>query len=151
MATRSLFQLCKRYPGFLRVSLAEPLPERRFYRRGWVTFRRDVNIKEICWNLNSIRLKDCDLGAIVNRDLTRRIRTVNGVTAHKQVAQNDLRLAARLVQVCDKKWGLWQDENEEANPNSNKEQFNSLVSEDLDAWLRFWLSAGFLSGISSGE
>lgn len=126
-----LFQLCSRYPGFLRVSLAEPMPDRRFYRRGWVTFRRDVNIKEICWNLNSIRLKDCDLGAIVNRDLTRRIRTVNGVTSHKQVAQNDLRLAARLVQIYDKKWGLWQDENVDVK----EQQFTTLVSRDL---LLFW-------------
>jgi hypothetical protein len=33
------------------------------------------------------------LGAIVNRDLVRRIRVVHGVTAHKLVMQNDLRLA----------------------------------------------------------
>uniref|UniRef100_A0A914V1P4 Serrate RNA effector molecule homolog n=1 Tax=Plectus sambesii TaxID=2011161 RepID=A0A914V1P4_9BILA len=102
--------LCKRFPGFLRVGLADPLPERKFYRRGWVSFRRDVNIKEICWNLNNIRLRDCDLGAIVNRDLTRRVRTVNGVTVHKSVAQNDLRLASKLVQIYDKRAGLHQDD-----------------------------------------
>uniref|UniRef100_A0A915ISC8 Serrate RNA effector molecule homolog n=1 Tax=Romanomermis culicivorax TaxID=13658 RepID=A0A915ISC8_ROMCU len=102
--------LCKRFPGFLRVSLAEPIPDRKFYRRGWVTFKRDVNIKEICWNLNSVRLKDCDMLPIVNRDLLRRVRFANGVLSHKQVAQNDLRLAARLVQIYDKKYNLWQDE-----------------------------------------
>jgi hypothetical protein len=102
--------LCKRFPGFLRVGLADPLPERKFYRRGWVSFRRDVNIKEICWNLNNIRLRDCDLGSIVNRDLTRRVRTVNGVTVHKAVAQNDLRQAAKLVQIYDRRAGLHQDE-----------------------------------------
>lgn len=48
--------MCKRYGGFLRVALADPLPERRWFRRGWVTFRRDVNIKDICWNLNNIRV-----------------------------------------------------------------------------------------------
>lgn len=106
------------------------MPERRFYRRGWVTFRRDVNIKEICWTVNSIRLKECDLGAIVNRDLTRRIRVVNGVTAHKPVSQNDLRLAARLVQVCDKKWGLWQDD--AADSKSSKDQSAAWVSALLN-------------------
>lgn len=74
-----------RFDGFLRVALADPQPERRWLRRGWVTFKRDANIKEICWNLNNIRLRDCELGAIVNRDLSRRIRPVNGITAHKQV------------------------------------------------------------------
>jgi hypothetical protein len=28
----------------------------RFYRRGWITFERSVNIKEICWDLNNIRV-----------------------------------------------------------------------------------------------
>ena len=50
-------QLCKRYPGFMRVALAEPQPERNFQRHGWVTFDRSVNIKEICWNISSIRVR----------------------------------------------------------------------------------------------
>lgn len=49
-------QMCQKYNGFLRVAIADPLGERRWFRRGWVTFRRDVNIKEICWNLNNIRV-----------------------------------------------------------------------------------------------
>ena len=28
----------------------------RFFRRGWITFDRSVNIKEICWDLNNIRV-----------------------------------------------------------------------------------------------
>ena len=77
--------MCKKFPGFLRVAIADPQPERKFFRRGWVSFERNVNIKEICWNLNNIRLRDCDMGAIVNRDLSRRIRPINGITQHKQV------------------------------------------------------------------
>lgn len=63
--------MCKRYNGFLRVAIADPLVERRWFRRGWVTFERNVNIKEICWNLNNIRLRDCELGAIVSKFRTR--------------------------------------------------------------------------------
>lgn len=48
--------VCRRYDGYLRVAIADPLVERRWFRRGWVSFRRDVNIKEICWNLNNIRV-----------------------------------------------------------------------------------------------
>ncbi|CAB3374785.1 Hypothetical predicted protein [Cloeon dipterum] len=106
--------MCKRYPGFLRVAIADPQHDRRWFRRGWVTFERYVNIKEICWNLNNIRLRDCELGAIVNRDLSRRVRTVNGITSHKQVVRNDIKVAAKIIQNLDKKANLWLDENEKS-------------------------------------
>ena len=41
--------MCKRYPGFLRAAIADPQPERRWFRRGWITFERDVKIKEVCF------------------------------------------------------------------------------------------------------
>ncbi|XP_071440682.1 serrate RNA effector molecule homolog isoform X2 [Hetaerina americana] len=111
--------MCKRYPGFLRVAIADPQPERRWFRRGWVTFERSVNIKDICWNLNNIRLRDCELGAIVNRDLSRRIRTVNGVTSHRQVVRHDIKLSARIVHNLDAKCGLWQDEEDDNSVNDS--------------------------------
>ncbi|XP_035233246.1 serrate RNA effector molecule homolog isoform X2 [Stegodyphus dumicola] len=102
--------LCKRFPGFLRVAIADPQPERRFVRRAWVTFERSVNIKEMCWKLNGIRLRDSELGAIVNRDLSRRIRSVNGISSHKQVVRADIKLAARIIQNLDKIKKLWEDD-----------------------------------------
>ncbi|CAB3407324.1 unnamed protein product [Caenorhabditis bovis] len=99
--------LCKRSPGFLRLALSDGIAERKFYRRGWATFKRDVNIKEICWNLNSVRIRDTDLNGIINRDITRRIRTCNGISAHKTVAINDLKLAVKLVALYDKRLGLF--------------------------------------------
>ncbi|XP_026468817.1 serrate RNA effector molecule homolog isoform X3 [Ctenocephalides felis] len=104
--------MCKRYQGYLRVAIADPLQERRWYRRGWLTFRREVNIKDICWNLNNIRLRECELGAIVNRDLSRRVRAVSGLTAHKQVVRSDIKLCARIAHNLDNKAGLWKDEND---------------------------------------
>lgn len=50
------FEVCNRSPGFLRVCLADAVPERKFARRGWATYRRDVNIKEITWNINTVRV-----------------------------------------------------------------------------------------------
>ncbi|XP_074479775.1 serrate RNA effector molecule homolog isoform X2 [Sebastes fasciatus] len=99
--------LCRRYSGFLRVALSDPQPERRFFRRCWVTFDRSVNIKETCWNLQNIRLRDCELSPVVNRDLCRRVRTVNGLTHHKPVVRNDIRLSARLVHSLDQRGELW--------------------------------------------
>ncbi|XP_063157826.1 serrate RNA effector molecule homolog isoform X3 [Candoia aspera] len=98
---------CKRYPGFMRVALSDPQPERRFFRRGWVTFDRSVNIKEICWNLQNIRLRDCELSPGVNRDLTRRVRNINGITQHKQILRNDIKLAAKLIHAMDDRTQLW--------------------------------------------
>merc|ERR1719369_1653701 len=96
--------MCKRYDGFLRASIADPAPDRRWFRRGWVTFERNVKIKEICFALNNIRLRDCELGPIVNRDLTRRVRTVNGITVDKKIVRNDIKLAAKIITNLDKRW-----------------------------------------------
>ncbi|CAG9581392.1 unnamed protein product [Danaus chrysippus] len=111
--------MCKRYGGFLRVALADPLPERRWFRRGWVTFRREVNIKDICWNLNNIRLRECELGAIVNRDLQRRIRAVSGVTLERAVLRADARLAARLAHHLDTRSKLWDGPGEDGPQTEN--------------------------------
>ncbi|KAL2094919.1 hypothetical protein ACEWY4_009638 [Coilia grayii] len=102
-----IIALCRRYPGFMRVCLSEPQPERRFFRRCWVTFDRSVNIKETCWNLQNIRLRDCELAPGVNRDLARRVRNVNGITQHKQVLRNDIKLAAKLIHALDDREHLW--------------------------------------------
>uniref|UniRef100_A0A9J7X3E4 Serrate RNA effector molecule homolog (Arabidopsis) n=1 Tax=Cyprinus carpio carpio TaxID=630221 RepID=A0A9J7X3E4_CYPCA len=79
----------------------------KFFRRCWVTFDRGVNIKEICWNLQNIRLRDCELAPGVNRDLARRVRNVNGITQHKQVLRNDIKLAAKLIHALDDRERLW--------------------------------------------
>lgn len=72
-----------------------------------MTFDRSVNIKETCWNLQNIRLRDCELSPVVNRDLCRRVRSVNGLTHHRPVLRNDIRLSARLVHSLDQKGELW--------------------------------------------
>lgn len=50
------FQICKKHPGFLRVHIADPAPDRKFYRRGWVTFEKLGNIREICLEMLSIKV-----------------------------------------------------------------------------------------------
>uniref|UniRef100_A0A8C5F9T0 Serrate RNA effector molecule homolog n=1 Tax=Gadus morhua TaxID=8049 RepID=A0A8C5F9T0_GADMO len=105
--TISTTELCRRYPGFLRICLSDPHPERRFFRRCWATFDRSVNIKEICWNLQNIRLRDCELAPGVNCDLVRRVRNINGITQHKLVLRNDIKMAAKLIQALDERGGLW--------------------------------------------
>lgn len=43
----------------------------------------------------------------VNRDLRRRVRTVNGIAHHRPVVQNDIRQAARLIALYDHKRRLF--------------------------------------------
>merc|ERR1712020_603514 len=52
--------------------------------------------------------RDFELGPIVNRDLSRRIRTVNGITVDRKVVRNNIKLAAKVITNLDKKWELWQ-------------------------------------------
>jgi len=117
--------MCKRYNGFLRAAIADPQPERRWFRRGWITFERDVKIKEICYSLNNIRLRDFELGPIVNRDLSRRIRTVNGITVDKKIVRNDIKLAAKVVTNLDQKWNLWQ------KPQENRDVDDAKASSEM--------------------
>ncbi|PAV60666.1 hypothetical protein WR25_14424 [Diploscapter pachys] len=105
--------LCKRSPGFLRLCFSEPFHDRKWHRRAWATYRRDVNIREICWTINNIKIRDSELNGIINRDITRRVRTANGVTGHISVAQNDLKQAAKLVALLDKQIGMFTTESEE--------------------------------------
>lgn len=53
-------------------------------------------------------MRDSELGAIINRDLSKRIRSVNGVTNHRQVARNDMKLCASIINNFDNRSGLWQ-------------------------------------------
>ena len=43
----------------------------------------------------------------MNRDLARRVRNVNGITQHKQVLRNDIKMAAKLIHALDEREHLW--------------------------------------------
>ena len=130
--------MCKRYDGFLRSAIADPAPDRRWFRRGWVTFKREVKIKDICYNLNNIRLRDCELGPIVNRDLTKRIRTVPGLTQDKKVVRNDIKLAAKIITNLDNKWGLWKIETDNKDDITIRTILNRIFSEK---WIQLFFSS----------
>ena len=40
--------------------------------------------------------------------MSRRIRTVNGITVDRKVVRNNIKLAAKVITNLDKKWELWQ-------------------------------------------
>lgn len=83
------------------------------------------------------QLRDCELGAIVNRDLSRRIRTVNGLTSHKQIVRHDIKLSAKIVHNLDNRAGLWKEgkkdeialKQEESKDNKNSHEIEQAVSK----------------------
>jgi len=97
----------RKYPGYLRLSLADPAPDRKWYRRGWITFTRETKVKEICFSLSSVRFKDVDLSPVLNKDLSQRIRVVSPLSNDKASMRNDLKFAVKLVKLLDSKWDLW--------------------------------------------
>lgn len=66
------------------------------------------------------------MGAIVNRDLSKRIRSVNGITNQRQVARNDMKLCANIINNFDNRSGLWQSDGEQ----TSKENTYGLVSRN---------------------
>ncbi|EUB58321.1 Serrate RNA effector molecule [Echinococcus granulosus] len=114
---KELEDMCTSQPGFIRLAIYDPMPERRFTRHAWATYEPNANIKKICWALNTNPVlrekwhqgKDSnDLCATVNRELAQRIRPVSAaLTRHRPVMRNDLRIASRLVAQLDTKHSLW--------------------------------------------
>ncbi|CAH8611122.1 unnamed protein product [Heterobilharzia americana] len=130
-----LKELCASQPGFIRLALWEPVPERRFMRHAWATYEPSVNIKKICWALNTsnllrekLDLPNGELGATVNRDLAQRVRPLTPLTRHKSVMRQDLLLAAQLVARLDAKYNLWTDSNtSECNDNDDVKTTEKLT------------------------
>lgn len=47
----------KNYPGFLRLGLSDPLNDQKFQRRAYITYNRDVKIKDIFWNMKNAKVR----------------------------------------------------------------------------------------------
>ena len=59
-------------------------------------------------DLDLFQIRDCDMGAVVNRELRQRVRAVNGLSVHKSVAKQDIKHAAKIIQSLDKRWKMWE-------------------------------------------
>ncbi|XP_065652189.1 serrate RNA effector molecule homolog [Hydra vulgaris] len=131
VSRHDLVTVCERYPGYLRMALSDPSPDRRWARRAWATFEHLVNIKDICWNLSNIRIKECELAPVVNRDVSHRIRPVNGITCSPMTMLLDAKLALDLIKILDKKFKLYEKEDLSNNHVTEIPTENS-VNKDVD-------------------
>ena len=71
-----------------------------------------------------MQLRDCDLGATLNRELKQRVRPVSGITAHKNVVKQDIKLAAKIIQNFDDKWRIWDDPESEKKDSEKEVCYN---------------------------
>lgn len=112
-------KMFKTYPGFLRIALADPTFDKRFQRRGWITFDRNVDIRKVYLSMNNIRIRDCEIGAIINRDLSRRIRSVNGIASHRLNVLADLKHTTKIILNLDEEKGIWMENNNSEDQTEN--------------------------------
>ena len=123
---------------WLQALISSHPQDERFNRRCWVTFNNNVNIKDICWNLNNIRLKasvrfislwltnrtqEVELNPVVNRDLQRRARPMSSLSNHSVIMYQgwnflfgascfstllDLKYLVKIIDKFDGKFGLYE-------------------------------------------
>jgi len=128
---------CSKFPGYLRTCLADPQPEKRWFRKAWVSYARDSKIKDICLSLGSVRFKDVEVSPVLNKDLSRRIRTVTGISNDKKVMRADLKAASNLVRMLDNQWNLWEKKEEEIvgelSSNPVLENITEYLIEEMSA------------------
>jgi len=124
-------------PGYMRLYLADPAPDKKWMRRAWCSFTREAKIKEICLSLSSVRIKELELGPVLNKDLSRRIRTVAGLTHDKKVMREDIRACTHLIKLLDAKWALWATKVEdivgEQSANPLLENITEYLIEEMSA------------------
>uniref|UniRef100_A0A8C5QR21 Serrate, RNA effector molecule n=1 Tax=Leptobrachium leishanense TaxID=445787 RepID=A0A8C5QR21_9ANUR len=52
-------------------------------------------------------LRECELSPGVNRELSWRVRNISGLSQHRPIQRNDIKLAAKLIHVLDERGQLW--------------------------------------------
>lgn len=139
-----MINVCKRYPGYMRVGLSEPAPERRYSRRGWVTFTHDTNIKDVCWNLSNIRVKEMELSPQANREVNNRVRPINGISCSPMAMQLDINFAIKLVKRLDLKVRLYERDDTNGHALEDEKEDDEIKEEDDVKKVTFYLPSMFL-------
>ena len=138
----------KKFPGFLRLVLSEPDQNNKFTRKCWLTFERNAKIREICFGLNNLKVREHDLKPVVNKDLSKRIRPVDWPATETEVMQFAISRCVLLIKSFDKKGQLF-DETENTNPQLADIPENCAEAKVLDRlilYLRLVHSFDFYNG-----
>ena len=123
-----LEEICKKFPGFLRVCLSDPVPAKKWQRKAWVTFKENTKVREICYSLNNTKIRGCELSSLVNKPLSQRIRSVPVLNCDGKVARGHILLASKIVANLDLQRGLWQ-----GGKNPVLENIQDFLVEEVSA------------------
>ena len=125
-----LEEVCRKFPGYLRLSLSQPDQTKKWSRRAWVTFERKAKIKELCLRLNHVRLRGKELNPVVNKDLSKRIRSVPSLYSDQSIARNDLKIASKIITNLDNKNSLWINANNPVLSNVHDYLIDEVAAEE---------------------
>lgn len=95
-----------KFPGFLRLALSEPDPAKQFTRKCWISFQRTAKIREICFSLNSMKIREHELKPVVNKDLSKRVRSSDWANTVPRVLETSVEFCKELIEVLDRQAGL---------------------------------------------
>jgi len=132
--------VAKKFPGYLRLALSPPDSNNKFARKCWISFHREAKIREICFSLNSQKIREHELKSVVNKDLSKRVRIVDWVSDRSQVKEAFMETSVKTILALDKKAGLYEGES------------NPLLGEDRELdilllYLRIVHSVDFYKGV----
>lgn len=116
-----ILEIVKKLPGFLYMSLSEPIKNQNYFRYCWVTFDSEENTELAYETLNDYRItQDYKLQPIKSKSTTvKRVRVTPSYSEER--AQEDLELSKNFIQILDK------DRNIENNPLMDKKMGESQL------------------------
>jgi len=98
--------------GFLRLSMSDPTEDSGYKtRKAWITFEQKVNIKDVCLFLGEMELNGQFLGAVVNKELSKKVRVADSspLLFHAEVVRSHIKVASKMITHLDEKWNLAED------------------------------------------
>ena len=110
-----LEDICRKFPGYMRLALSEPDVNNKFVRKCWISFERNAKIREICFSLNNVKIREHDLKPLVNKDLSKRIRVVDWPSCDSSVIRLSIEKCGDIIRFLDKRSQLY-DDVEKKNP-----------------------------------
>jgi hypothetical protein len=124
--TEDIEQVCRTIPGYLRLAFSEPVPEKDYERRCWVTFEHTTNIREVIARITSNAIKGQTLECSTNRDLPRRVKLGSKASYMRRAVVNDIKLAKKMIEYFDNKAGLWKEEPVSMEPSDDQSDSDQI-------------------------
>lgn len=125
----NLLEKLSNLPGFLRVSLTDPyyVEGGHLRRKAFATFKTYKDVMDVYWTLETTGFGNCKIEATINKEISKRIRHVDGITSHKSIVLNDLTNAATIILNLDNSKNIW---NLEALEDDNKDDPIDMDTSD---------------------